>query len=150
MIGGINPIPYGILFGGHSFMLFSLFRNADIVGEVRYGLSCSDIIDCTNITTPLIPLVIYTLLGTNDPVQLYQPTFAIPPVPIPVIQVSKAVTRSKFRNFVSTLPVGLSRFQRATNPIFSRKGPWLSSTPVHPMVLIPGPFCSTTSLPLKL
>jgi hypothetical protein len=108
MIGGKNLIPYGILFGGHRFMLFALFRNADTVGEVRYGLACSDIIDCTDVATPLIPLIIYTLLGnTSDSVQLYQPAFAIPPVATPAIQESNPVTRSKF---VSAIPVCMSGF----------------------------------------
>src|SRR5260221_10550907 len=94
MIGQPNLTPYGILFGGHKFMLFSLFRNADTIGEVRYGLACSNIIDCTNVATPLIPLIIYTLLGNiDDPVQLYQPTFAIPPIPTPVILAPTPVTR---------------------------------------------------------
>jgi hypothetical protein len=50
-------------------MLFSLFRNADTLWAVRYGLARSDIIGCTNIATPLIlALIIYTLLGnTNSP-----------------------------------------------------------------------------------
>jgi hypothetical protein len=105
MIGGGNLIPHGVLFGGHKFMLFSLFRNADTLGEVRYGLACSDIIDCTNPTTPFIPLMIYTLLdNTGGPVQLRQPTFTIPPIPRPVIQDSgKPVTRSKLQKFVSSI-----------------------------------------------
>jgi hypothetical protein len=121
MIGGPNLIPYGILFGGHRFMLFSLFRNADTLGEVRYGLACSDIIDCTNIATPLIPLIIFTLLGnTNGPVELCQPTFAIPPVLTPVVRDSKPVTQSKLRKSVSSIsPVCVPEFQRgATNLIF--------------------------------
>ncbi|SRR6266545_6037549 len=105
MIGGQDLIPYGILFGGHRFMLFSLFRNANTLGEVRYGLACSDIIDCvTDTATPLIPLIIYTLLGnTNGPVQLCQPTFAIPPILTPVIQDSRPVTQSGFQKIVSSI-----------------------------------------------
>ena len=119
MIGRPNLIPYGILLGGHRFMLFSLFRNADKLGEVRYGLACSDIIDCTNIATPLIPLIIYILLGnTNGPVQLRQPTFTIPPTPTPVIQDTNPVTRSRFQKFVSSV-VCMPEFRRgATNIIF--------------------------------
>ena len=107
MIGGRELIPYSILFGGHNFMLFSLFRSADPLGEVRYGLVCSDIIDCTNVATPLIPLIIYTLLGnTNGPVRLCQPTFIIPPIPTPVIQDSKKpVTRSRLRGSISPVCV---------------------------------------------
>ncbi|KAF5384079.1 hypothetical protein D9615_003428 [Tricholomella constricta] len=103
MIGRANKVPYGVLFGGHRFILFSLFCNADTLGEVRYGLACSDIIDCTKISTPFIPLIIYTLLGNaNGPVQLCQPTFTIPPVPTPAIQDSKPVTRSRLKKFVSS------------------------------------------------
>ena len=122
MIGNPNIIPYGILFGGHRFMLFSLFRNADTLGEIRYGLACSDIIDCTNVVTPLIPLIIFTLLGNSNDLQLYQPTFAIPPVLTPVIQDKDPVTRSKFRNFVSQLPVRISGFQQGVTDLmlFSR------------------------------
>ena len=153
MIGGPNLIPYGILFGGHRFMLFSLFRNADTLGEVCYGLTCSDIIDCTNIVTPLIPLIIYTLLGNaNGPVQLCQPTFAIPPIPTPVIQDSKPVTQSRLRKSVSSIsPVSMPQFQRGATIsfLFSRKRP--SSIPILPMVLYPGPFCSIVNLiPLNL
>ena len=124
MIGRQNLIPYGILFGGPRFMLFALFRNADTLGEVRYGLACSDIIDCINAVTPLIPLIIYTLLGnTNASVQLYQPTFTIPPVPAPVIQDSNVITRSRIQKFASSKLVSsvvcMPEFRRgATNLIF--------------------------------
>src|SRR5260221_11978744 len=122
MIGQPNLTPYGILFGGHKFMLFSLFRNVDTLGEVRYGLACSDIIDCTYIATPLIPLIIFTLLGNTNDLQMYQPTFAIPPILTPDVQDTKPVTRSKFRNFVSTLPQCISGFQQAaTDVIFVLK-----------------------------
>jgi len=101
-------------------MLFSLFCNADTLGEVRYGLACSDIIDCvTDTATPLIPLIIYTLLGnTNGPVQLCQPTFAIPPVPAPVIQDRNPVTRSRFKKFTSTVVCMHEFWRGATNLIF--------------------------------
>jgi len=125
MIGNPSIIPYGILFGGHRFMLFSLFRNADTLGEIRYGLTCSNIIDCTNVATPLIPLIIFTLLGNSNDLQLYQPTFTIPPVPTPVIQDKDLVTRSKFRNFVSKFPVRISGFQRGVTDlmfVFKTKG----------------------------
>jgi hypothetical protein len=108
MIGGPNLIPYGILFGGHKYMLFSLFRNADTLGEVRYGLACSNNIDSTSPTTPLIPFVIYTLLGnTNGPVPLHQTTFAIPPVLTPVIR--KTQNRSHGVNF--------QKFMSAVSPV---------------------------------
>jgi len=116
MIGGQSLIPYGILFGGHRFMLFSLFRNADTLGEVRYGLACSDIIDCTNTVTPLVPLVIYTLLGNTDgPVQLHQHTFTIPPVPTPVILDAKPVSRNRFK--ASSL-VRVLKFHRGSTNLF--------------------------------
>jgi len=80
MISRPNLIPYGILFGGHKFMLFSLFRNTDTLGEVCYGLACLNIIDSTSTAMPLIPLVIYTLLGNpNGPAQLHLTAFTPPP-----------------------------------------------------------------------
>lgn len=104
MIGEENMIPYGILFGGHRFMLFSLFSNANALGEVRYGLACSDIIDCTDNATPLIPLVISTLLGSADgPAPLCLPTFAAPPVPIPAVQGHEPVTKSSCGKFISSI-----------------------------------------------
>jgi len=74
--GGQNPIPYGILFRGDKFILF---RNANTLGEVRYGLTCSSIIDNTSTATPLIPLIIYTLMGKTNPATLHKSTFSIPP-----------------------------------------------------------------------
>jgi len=104
MISGPNLILYGILFGGHKFMLFSLFRNPDTLGEVRYGLACSNIIDSTSTVMPLIPLVIYTLLGnTNSPTPLHRTAFTIPPVLTLVIQKSPPVARSQLRIFVSKI-----------------------------------------------
>ena len=123
MIGEENMIPYGILFGGHRFMLFSLFSNANPLGEVRYGLACSGIIDCTDNATPLIPLIIYTLLGSADgPAPLCLPTFAIPPVPTPAVQDHKLVRKSSYGKFMSSiLPVcGLIQ-QGTTNLIFVSK-----------------------------
>jgi hypothetical protein len=112
MIGGPTIIPYGILFGGHKFMLFSLFRNVDTLGDFRYGLACSHIIDSISVTTPLIPLVIYTLLGnTNGPVQLRPTVFSVPPVVTPVIQNSELVARSKLQKFKSA-------FSLACMPVF--------------------------------
>jgi hypothetical protein len=98
-------------------MLFSLFCNVDTLGEVRYGLACSNIIDSTSTTMPLIPLVIYTLLGnTSGPAQLRQPAFTIPPILTPVIQDSKVVTRSRFRKFASSIsPVCMPKFWRGAN-----------------------------------
>jgi hypothetical protein len=88
MISEENLIPYGILFGGHRFMLFSLFSSADALGEIRYGLACSGIIDCTDNVTPLIPLIISTLLGSaGGPAPLCLPTFAITPVPTPLFKI---------------------------------------------------------------
>lgn len=112
MINRPNLIPYGILFGGHRFMLFSLFHNLDTLGEVRYGLACSNIIDSTSTVMPLIPLVIYTLLGnTGGPALLRRTAFVIPPVLIPVIQKSTPVTRSQLGRFVSNiLPVCMPTF----------------------------------------
>ena len=109
MISGPNPIPYGILFGGHRFMLFSLFRNLDTLGEVHYGLACSNIIDSTSAVMPLIPLVIYTLLGnTGGPAPLRRTTFTIPPILTPVIQQPAPVTRSQLGRFISkVLPVSM-------------------------------------------
>lgn len=40
-------------------MLFSLFRNENTLGEARYGLACSEIIDCTDNARLIIPLVTY-------------------------------------------------------------------------------------------
>ena len=123
MIGEENMIPYGILFGGHRFMLFSLFSNANPHGEVRYGLACSGIIDCTDNTTPLIPLIISTLLGSADgPAPLCLPTFAIPPVPTPAVQDHKLVRKSSYGKFMSSnlLVCGLIQ-QGTTNLIFISK-----------------------------
>lgn len=123
MIGEENMIPYGILFGGHRFMLFSLFSNANALGEVRYGLACSDIIDCTDNATPLIPLVISTLLGSADgPAPLCLPTFAAPPVPIPAVQGHEPVTKSSCGKFISSI------------------------LPLPPVVLSPGHLCSAKNL----
>src|SRR5882762_413936 len=103
MISGSNLIPYGIFFSGHRFMLF-LFCNPDTLGEVCYGLVCSNIIDSTSTAMPLIPLVIYTLLGnTNSPALLHQTAFAIPPILTPVIQKSTYVTQSQLQRFVSKI-----------------------------------------------
>ncbi|KIM87548.1 hypothetical protein PILCRDRAFT_95786 [Piloderma croceum F 1598] len=101
--GGQNPIPYGILFGDHKFILFSLFRNEDTLGEVRYGLACSSIIDTTSTATPLIPLIIYTLLGKTNRATLHKSTFSIPPIPISVKQDSRAVTRNRKNKFISLI-----------------------------------------------
>lgn len=54
MIRAGNPVS---CFGGHKFMLFSLFRNENTLGEARYGLACSEIIDCTDNARLIIPLV---------------------------------------------------------------------------------------------
>ena len=108
MISGSTQIPYGLLFGGEKFMFFSLFLNADTVGEVRYGLACSDIISSTNAATPLIPLTIYTLLGNTN--KLFQPTFTIPAIPTPVIQDRKTSTQHKIIKF-ATLTVCMRNFE---------------------------------------
>ncbi len=144
MIGGPTPIPYGLLFGGEKFMFFSLFLNANTVGEVRYGLACSDIISSTNAATPLIPLTIYTLLGNTD--ELFQPTFTIPPILTPVIQDPIPVTRSKLKKFV-TITVCMRDFKRgATNLTFfySRETPFSKSATAE--ALYPGLFYSTVNL----
>ena len=119
IIGGPNLIPYGILFNGHRFMLFSLLHNADTLGEVHYGLACSNIIDSTSAVVPLIPLVIYTLLGnTNGPAQLCQTAFTVPPVLTLVIQDSKLVTWSRFQKFMSSIsPVCMPEFWQGANLI---------------------------------
>lgn len=105
MINRDNPMPYGILFGGHQFMLFSLFRNESALGEVYYGLACSGVIDCTDITRPLIPLVIYCLLGNpNGPAQLFSPSFPLPPIPTRVTQDEKPVTQGKYTKSMKALP----------------------------------------------
>jgi len=121
MIGGSNLIPYGILFGGHKFMLFSLFRNAHTLGQVRYGLACSDIINCTDIATPLIPLIIFTLLGNTNDLQLYQPTFTIPPIPSPVIQDSNPVTQSRLCQQSLYVFLGF-REEKLNSFLFQEKG----------------------------
>jgi len=74
MIGGPTPIPYGLLFGGDKFMFFSLFLNENTVGEVRYGLACSDIISSTNAATPfsstlLTPAIDQITQAVEDPFQ---------------------------------------------------------------------------------
>jgi len=68
-------------------MLFSLFCNTDRLGEVRFGLASSDIIDCTDLARLLMPLAIYTFLGNPTALPSYprQP-LAIPAVPTPAIQ----------------------------------------------------------------
>jgi hypothetical protein len=75
-----GPIPYAILFGGHQFMLFSLFHNIDSNGETRYGLFCSDIIKTSNKLLPIIPLAIFMLLGKDAPATLIPSPISIPSV----------------------------------------------------------------------
>ena len=150
MIGGPTLIPYGLLFGGQKFMFFSLFVNENTLGEVRYGLACSDIISSTDAATPLIPLTVYTLLGnTND---LFQPTFTIPPIPIPVIQDPKPVTQRRVKSFV-TSTVCMREFKRGatTLTLVSRKPPFSRSSPAAPQAVYPSLFYSTVNLmPLNL
>ena len=78
-------------------MFFSLFLNGNTVGEVRYGLACSDIISSTNAVMPPDPTYQYTLLGNTD--ELFQPTFTIPSIPAPVILDPKPVTPRSLKFF---------------------------------------------------
>jgi hypothetical protein len=75
-----GPIPYAILFGGDRFMLFSLFDNMGDDGEKRFGLFCSDIIKTSCKRFPIIPLVIFMLLGKDGPAPLTPSQIPIPPV----------------------------------------------------------------------
>ena len=131
-------------------MFFSLFRNEDTVGEVRYGLACSNIISSIDTATPLIPLCIYTLLGNAN--ELLQPTFTIPPIETPVIiQEDKPLTRSKFGKFVQSTVSSVFGFKQKliSSLWFSRKRS-LKYTPATPQVLSRNRFFSSLRPPKSI
>jgi hypothetical protein len=100
MLADDNPIPYAILFGANHFMVFSLFVNQDTPGKHRYGLLCSNIIATSSVTSPLIPLAIFALLGKGVYSDLKTSHLTIPPTRDPhAVQQIPPITRSKFEHF---------------------------------------------------
>lgn len=59
----IHNAPWALLFCGDHFMIFSKFDAVDEVNEVRLGLACSDSISVTDPDFPIIPIVVFCLLG---------------------------------------------------------------------------------------
>jgi len=105
-------------------MMFSLFCNPDTLGEFCYGLACSNINDSTSTAIPLIPLVIYTLLGnTNGPALLHWTAFAIAPILTPVIQNQHLSHRVNYRDLFQKLYlyVCLSFDEELISLMFSRQ-----------------------------
>ena len=73
-VGGIWYPEVLILFGGHKFMLHSLFCNADTLGEVHFCLASSDIIDCTDLARKPFAVYLYSSRKPDGPAQLSPPT----------------------------------------------------------------------------
>jgi hypothetical protein len=106
-----GPIPYAILFGGDQFMVFSLFEDPNMIGAIRYGLFCSDIIKVSDISSPFIPLITFMLLGRDTPAHLPGSSKLVIPVCMdhPVLESETVVTRAQGKRYSLTDTLKMSK-----------------------------------------
>ena len=82
--GRSHKIPYGVLFGGDRYIMFTI---CPVPGTDQYGLICSDILNLFDQDLPFMLIMVFCLLGAcygpQGPILLGLPTdITIPHVPI--------------------------------------------------------------------
>src|SRR5271170_366725 len=93
MLSGPTKIPYALLFGGDSYILFSL---CPIPGLPLHGLLCSDILHLLDPTTPFMPLIVFCLLRAGGTITEPPPDIHLPMVKLvsPLGRTRQATQRS--------------------------------------------------------